>query len=114
MEKPIILARNIHKTFRNGKIEVHALRGVDLAIAAQILHAASFPAEVALKAAPVLVALWDTFVGADAIVVCCAPRLARPSVGGNGPFRGRVRQRRRPAFVKLVGPPRRLGAVPIE
>ncbi|WP_343414142.1 ABC transporter ATP-binding protein [Candidatus Amarolinea dominans] len=34
MEKPIILARNIHKTFRNGKIEVHALRGVDLSIAA--------------------------------------------------------------------------------
>ena len=34
MEKPIILARNIHKTFRNGKIEVHALRGVDLFIAA--------------------------------------------------------------------------------
>ena len=33
MEKPIILARNIHKTFRNGKIEVHALRGVDLSIA---------------------------------------------------------------------------------
>ena len=34
MDKPIILARNIHKTFRNGKIEVHALAGVDLAIAA--------------------------------------------------------------------------------
>jgi len=34
MDKPIILARNIHKTFRNGKIEVHALAGVDLSIAA--------------------------------------------------------------------------------
>ena len=33
MEKPIIMAQNIHKTFRNGKIEVHALRGVDLSIA---------------------------------------------------------------------------------
>lgn len=34
MDKPIIQAHNIHKTFRNGKIEVHALAGVDLAIAA--------------------------------------------------------------------------------
>ena len=34
MDKPIILARNIHKTFRTGKIEVYALRGVDLSIAA--------------------------------------------------------------------------------
>ena len=33
MDKPIIIARNIHKTFRNGKIEVHALAGVDLSIA---------------------------------------------------------------------------------
>ncbi len=33
MDKPIILAHNIQKTFRNGKIEVHALRGVDLSIA---------------------------------------------------------------------------------
>jgi putative ABC transport system ATP-binding protein len=33
MDRPIILARNIHKTFRNGKIAVHALAGVDLAIA---------------------------------------------------------------------------------
>ena len=32
--EPIIQARNIHKTFRNGKIEVHALRGVDLSIEA--------------------------------------------------------------------------------
>jgi putative ABC transport system ATP-binding protein len=29
---PIITAQQIHKTFRNGKIEVHALRGVDLAV----------------------------------------------------------------------------------
>ena len=33
MEQPIILARQIQKWFRNGKIEVHALRGVDLAVA---------------------------------------------------------------------------------
>jgi ABC-type lipoprotein export system ATPase subunit len=30
MDTPIISARQIHKWFRNGKIEVHALRGVDL------------------------------------------------------------------------------------
>ena len=29
---PIIVAEQIHKTFRNGEIEVHALRGVDLTI----------------------------------------------------------------------------------
>ena len=33
MEQPIIAARQIQKSFRNGKIEVHALRGVDLAVA---------------------------------------------------------------------------------
>lgn len=32
MEQPIIYARQLHKWFRNGKIEVHALRGVDLAV----------------------------------------------------------------------------------
>ena len=29
---PIVVAENIHKTFRSGEIEVHALRGVDLTI----------------------------------------------------------------------------------
>jgi ABC-type lipoprotein export system ATPase subunit len=29
---PIITAQQVHKTFRNGKIEVHALRGVDLTV----------------------------------------------------------------------------------
>ncbi len=29
---PIVVAKQIHKTFRNGEIEVHALRGVDLTI----------------------------------------------------------------------------------
>ena len=33
MTHPIIQAQNIHKTFRKGQIEVHALRGVDLTIA---------------------------------------------------------------------------------
>ena len=32
MTKPIILAQNIHKTYRTGELEVHALRGVDLTI----------------------------------------------------------------------------------
>ncbi len=32
MTQPIINATNIHKTFRNGQIQVHALRGVDLTI----------------------------------------------------------------------------------
>ena len=33
MTQAIIQAQNIHKTFRNGQIEVHALRGVDVTIA---------------------------------------------------------------------------------
>ncbi|MEZ4869311.1 MAG: ABC transporter ATP-binding protein [Caldilineaceae bacterium] len=33
MEQPMIAARQLHKSFRNGKIEVHALRGVDLTVA---------------------------------------------------------------------------------
>ncbi len=33
MEQPIISAHQLHKTFRNGQIEVHALRGVDLVVA---------------------------------------------------------------------------------
>ena len=32
MAQPIISAHQIHKAFRNGKIEVHALRGVDLMV----------------------------------------------------------------------------------
>ena len=32
MEEPIIAAKEVHKWFRNGKIEVHALRGVDLEV----------------------------------------------------------------------------------
>jgi len=33
MTQPIIQAQNIHKTFRSGEIQVHALRGVNLTIA---------------------------------------------------------------------------------
>jgi ABC-type lipoprotein export system ATPase subunit len=32
MTEPMIVAKQIHKTYRTGEIEVHALRGVDLAI----------------------------------------------------------------------------------
>jgi putative ABC transport system ATP-binding protein len=34
MEQPIIAARQVQKWFRNGKIEVHALRGVDIEVQA--------------------------------------------------------------------------------
>jgi len=33
MAQPMIQARQVHKTFQTGKIEVHALRGIDLAVA---------------------------------------------------------------------------------
>ena len=32
MAQPMIQARQVHKTFQMGKIEVHALRGVDLTV----------------------------------------------------------------------------------
>ena len=32
MPEPMIVAKAIHKTFRTGKVEVHALRGVDLTV----------------------------------------------------------------------------------
>lgn len=32
MEQPIISANSVQKWFRNGKVEVHALRGVDIAV----------------------------------------------------------------------------------
>lgn len=41
--EPIIRARQAHKTFRTGKIEVHALRGVDLVVNAGAMIAAMGP-----------------------------------------------------------------------
>ncbi|MCP4164791.1 MAG: ABC transporter ATP-binding protein [Chloroflexi bacterium] len=32
MTQPIILANKVHKSFRTGKLEVHALRGIDLSV----------------------------------------------------------------------------------
>jgi ABC-type lipoprotein export system ATPase subunit len=32
MEQPIVAAESVQKWFRTGKIEVHALRGVDVAV----------------------------------------------------------------------------------
>jgi putative ABC transport system ATP-binding protein len=40
---PIISAQGVHKTFRNGTIEVHALRGVDLTINAGVMVAVMGP-----------------------------------------------------------------------
>ncbi len=34
MDSPIISAQTVHKRFRTGKVEVHALRGIDLDVAA--------------------------------------------------------------------------------
>ena len=32
MEQPIIIANQVHKSFRTGNLEVHALRGIDLSV----------------------------------------------------------------------------------
>jgi putative ABC transport system ATP-binding protein len=41
--EPIIRARQVHKTFRTGKIEVHALRGVDISVNAGAMIAVMGP-----------------------------------------------------------------------
>ncbi len=51
------------------RVPVDALAGVDAAVAAEILAAAGFPADIAAKAVPVVMALWETFAAADATLV---------------------------------------------
>jgi len=59
VERPEALAR----------IEINALEGIDLAKATAIAEAASFPAELVGKVAPVIVKLYDVFKGEDATLV---------------------------------------------
>ncbi len=51
------------------KVAVDAIAGVDEAKAREIVAAGGFPAEIAPQIAAVLLALWKTFVGADATLV---------------------------------------------
>jgi succinyl-CoA synthetase beta subunit len=51
------------------KIAIDAIDGVDEAKAREIVEAAKFPAEVADQVVNVLVTLWDTFIGEDALLV---------------------------------------------
>ena len=51
------------------KIEVDPITGIDLAKATEIATAASFPAELVPKIAPVIVKLYEVFVGEDATLV---------------------------------------------
>lgn len=51
------------------KIEVDPIAGIDLAKATEIATAASFPAELVPKIAPVIVKLYEVFVGEDATLV---------------------------------------------
>jgi succinyl-CoA synthetase beta subunit len=59
VERPEALAR----------VEVDPLAGIDLAKATEIATAASFPAELIEKIAPVIVKLYDVFTGEDATLV---------------------------------------------
>ncbi|HEV7956748.1 MAG: Succinyl-CoA ligase [ADP-forming] subunit beta [Microbacteriaceae bacterium] len=59
VERPEALAR----------IEVDPVRGIDLAKATEIAAAASFPANLVPKIAPVIVKLYEVFVGEDATLV---------------------------------------------
>ena len=51
------------------KVEVDPIAGIDLAKATQIATAASFPADLIAKIAPVIVKLYEVFVGEDATLV---------------------------------------------
>jgi succinyl-CoA synthetase beta subunit len=78
-ERPDALAR----------VPVDASVGVDLDKATQIAQAAKFPDELVPQVAPVLVALWETFVGADATLVEVNP-LARVASGAIIALDGKV------------------------
>ncbi|MGX7827503.1 ADP-forming succinate--CoA ligase subunit beta [Actinokineospora sp. 24-640] len=60
------------------KVPVDAIAGVDIAKAREIAAEAKIPAEVAEKAAEVIVKLWDTFVGEDATLVEVNPLVRDP------------------------------------
>src|SRR6185312_12055311 len=51
------------------KVPVDAIKGVDAALAAQIVRTAGFPAEVAGQVADIAVKLWQAFVAEDATLV---------------------------------------------
>ena len=51
------------------KVEVDPIVGIDLAKATEIATAASFPADLIAKIAPVIVKLYEVFVGEDATLV---------------------------------------------
>jgi succinyl-CoA synthetase beta subunit len=61
------------------KVPVDATVGVTPAVAAEIVAAAKFPAEVADKIADVLVKLWDVFVKEDALLVEVNPLVKTPA-----------------------------------
>jgi succinyl-CoA synthetase beta subunit len=60
------------------KIPVDSITGVDKAKAAEIVAAGKIPAEVAEKAADVIVKLWETFVAEDATLVEVNPLVRDP------------------------------------
>jgi succinyl-CoA synthetase beta subunit len=60
------------------KIPVDSITGVDKAKAAEIVAAGKIPAEVADKAADVIVKLWETFVAEDATLVEVNPLVRDP------------------------------------
>jgi succinyl-CoA synthetase beta subunit len=61
------------------KIPIDPLGGVDRALAAEIVAAARFPAEVAEAAADLLVHLWEVFVAEDATLVEVNPLVRTPA-----------------------------------
>jgi succinyl-CoA synthetase beta subunit len=71
------------------QVAIDALTGVDDAKAREIVAAAKFPAEIADRAAPVIVALWQAFIAEDATLVEVNP-LVKLADGGVEALDGKV------------------------
>jgi len=65
-----------------GRVAVDAIAGVDETKAREIVAAGKFPAEIGEQVVPILVSLWNAFVGADATLVEVNPLALVGTAGG--------------------------------
>ena len=72
-----------------GKVAVDAVTGVDEAKAREIVAAGKFPTEIGEQIVPILISLWQAFVGSDATLVEVNP-LARVGDGSIVALDGKV------------------------
>jgi succinyl-CoA synthetase beta subunit len=65
-----------------GRVAVDAIAGVDETKAREIVAAGKFPAEIGEQVVPILISLWNAFVGADATLVEVNPLALVGTAGG--------------------------------